>query len=142
MAFVQDEDMIQTLTPDRADEPLREGVLPRALGRGQHFPDSHALHALPERVTVDAVPIVEEIGRCGVVREGVDKLLGGPGGGGMLGDVEVDDAPPMVSEHDEDEEDAPPRSGHGEEVDRDQVADMVGEERAPGLRRRSATLGD
>jgi hypothetical protein len=60
----------------------------------------------------------------------------------MLGDVEVDDAPPMVSEHDEDEEDAPPNSGHGEEIDRDQMADMVGEERAPGLRRRGATLGD
>ena len=32
--FTEDEDMIQTLAPDRADEPLRAGVLPRALGRG------------------------------------------------------------------------------------------------------------
>jgi hypothetical protein len=28
VAFAQDEDMIQTLAPDRANEPFREGVLP------------------------------------------------------------------------------------------------------------------
>ena len=68
--------MIETLAPDRADEPFREGVLPRTVGRGQHFTDAHALHALPKSETVDAIAIVEEIGRRGVVREGVDELLG------------------------------------------------------------------
>lgn len=34
VGFAQDEDVIQTVAPDRANEPLREGVLPRALGRG------------------------------------------------------------------------------------------------------------
>jgi hypothetical protein len=47
--------------------------------------------------------------------------LRGPVRGRMLGHVEVDDAPAMVGEHDEDEEDAEPRGGHGEEIDRDQV---------------------
>jgi len=28
VALAQDEDMVETLAPDRADEPLREGVLP------------------------------------------------------------------------------------------------------------------
>ncbi len=78
VAFAQDENVIETLAPDRADEPFCEGVLPRTVGRGQHFTDA----------------------RRGVVREGVDELLGGPGGGGMLGDVEVDDAPVVVGEHD------------------------------------------
>jgi hypothetical protein len=133
--FIKDEDMIQTLAPDRADEPLREGILPRAVRRGQDFTDSHTLHALPERVAVDRVAIAEEIGRHGVVREGVDDLLGRPGGGGMLGDVEVEDAAAVVGEHDEDEEDAQAGGGHGEEIDGDQVADMVGEKRSPGLRR-------
>ena len=31
VSLAEDEDMIQTLAPDRADEPLREGVLPRAV---------------------------------------------------------------------------------------------------------------
>ena len=52
----------------------------------------------------------------------------------MFGDVEVDDAPAMVGEHDEDEQHAQARGGHGEEIDGDQIADMVGEEGPPGLR--------
>jgi hypothetical protein len=94
--FTQDEDVIQTLAPDRADESLCEGVLPWAVGRSQDFTDAHALHALAERVAVDRVAIAQEIGRRGVVREGVHDLLGRPGGGGTLGDVEVEDAPPLV----------------------------------------------
>src|SRR5919106_2100490 len=43
-------------------------------------------------------------------RDRVDDLLGGPVGGGVFGDVEVDDAAAMVGEHDEDEEDAQARS--------------------------------
>jgi hypothetical protein len=39
----------------------------------------------------------------------------------MLGDVEVEDAPPMVGKHDEDEEHAEVRGRHREEIDRDQV---------------------
>jgi hypothetical protein len=97
-------------------------------------------HALPERLAVDGVAIAEEIGRRGLFREGVDDLLSGPGGGGMLGPVEVKDAPAMVGEDDEDEEDAQVRGGNGEEVDRDEVPDMVGEERSPGLRGGCAPL--
>ena len=44
----------------------------------------------------------------------------------MLGHVEVEDAPAMVGEHDQDEEDAQVSGGHREEVDRDEVPDMVG----------------
>ena len=58
----------------------------------------------------------------------------------MLGHVEVDDAPALVGEHDENEEDAQAGGGNGEEVDRHEVPDMVGEERAPGLRGGCAPL--
>src|SRR5207244_13027425 len=122
--FTQNEDMVQTLPPDRADEPLREGILPRAVGRREDFADPHALNASPKRRPVDAVAIAEEVGRRGVVRERVDELLGGPGGGGMLGHVEVEDAAALVGQHDEDEEDVQVSGGNGEEVDRDEVADM------------------
>jgi hypothetical protein len=43
-------------------------------------------------------------------------------------------------EHDASEEDAEARGGHGEEVARDQVADVVSEERPPGLRGLRAAL--
>ena len=32
VSLAEDEHVIQALAPDRADEPLREGILPRALG--------------------------------------------------------------------------------------------------------------
>jgi hypothetical protein len=88
VSFPKDEDVIQTLAPDRADKPLREGVLPWAVRRRQDFTDTHALHAVLEDVPVDRVAIAEEVGRAGVVREGVHDLLRGPVGGGVLGHVE------------------------------------------------------
>ena len=42
----------------------------------------------------------------------------------MLGHVEVEDAAALVGQHDEDEEDVQVSGGNGEEVDRDEVADM------------------
>jgi hypothetical protein len=47
-----------------------------------------------------------------------------------------------VSEDDQDEEHPQPSSGNGEEVDRDQISDMVREERAPGLRGRRRSPWD
>jgi hypothetical protein len=44
-------------------------------------------------VTVDRVAAATEIGRSGVVGEGIHDLLGGPSRSEMLGDVEVKDAP-------------------------------------------------
>src|SRR5213596_4169299 len=53
--FAEDEYVIQTFAPDGADEPLREGVLPRTVRGREDFTDAQALHALPEHVTVDRV---------------------------------------------------------------------------------------
>src|SRR2546427_2092214 len=129
--------MIQTLAPDRTDEALGARILPGAVRRREDFGDPHALHSVPKLLAVDLVTVAQEIGRRG---ESVHDLLGGPVGGGVLGHVEVDDAPAMVGEHDEDEEDAEPRGGHGEEIDRDQVPDVIGQKRPPGLRGRGAPL--
>src|SRR2546427_5285589 len=97
---------------------------------------SHALHTAPKALAVDLVAVAKEIGRSGVVRKGVNDLLSGPVGGGVLGHVEVDDASAMVSEHDKNEEHAQACSGDGEEVESDEVPHMVVKERAPRLRRR------
>ena len=97
-------------------------------------------NALPELLAVDSVTVAQEIGGRGVVRESVHDLLGGPVGGGVLGHVEVEDAPAVVSEHDENKEDTQARGGDREEIDGDQMTDMVGEERPPGLGWGSASL--
>src|SRR5262249_39632743 len=106
VSLAKNEHMVQALAPDRPDETLRERILPRAVWRREDLLGAQALHAVPKWLTVDLVAVAEEIGGGGVVRERVHELLSGPGGGGMLGDVEVDDPSAVVGEHDEDEEDA------------------------------------
>src|SRR2546428_12552056 len=138
--FAEDEDVIQTLAPNRADEPLREGILPGAVSRREDFTYAHALHALAERVAVDGGAIAEKKGRGRIVREGAADLLGRPGSSGLLGDVEVEDAPAIVCEHDKGEQDTQGPRRNDEEIDGDQVADVIGQERAPGLRGRCAAL--
>ena len=41
--LAEDDDVIQTLAPDGADEALREGVLPWAVRRHHDLTDPHAL---------------------------------------------------------------------------------------------------
>ena len=88
---------------------------------------------MSKRLAVDSVAIAEKIGWRGVVREGLHDLLGCPLRGGILGDVEVDDAPPLVGQHDRDQEHPQARRGHREVIEGDQVPAVVGEERPPGL---------
>jgi hypothetical protein len=87
------------------------------------------------------VTLAKEVGWRGVVREGVHDLLGGPVGRWVLGDVEVDHTAAMVGEHEEDKEHTQAGAGDSEEIDSDDVPDMVGEERAPGLRRGARRFG-
>jgi hypothetical protein len=135
VSFVEDKNVVETLAADRADQALGERILPGAVWRREDFLDLHSLHAVAELLAIDLVTVAQEVGRRGVVRERGDDLLGGPAGGGVLGDVEVDDPPAIVGQHDEDEQDAQERGGHGEEIDGDQIADVVREEGPPGLRR-------
>ena len=58
----------------------------------------------------------------------------------MLGDIEMDDPSAMVSEHDENEEYTQACRGNHEEIEGDEIADMVGEERPPRLGWRYAPL--
>ena len=68
-------------------------------------------------------------------------MLRRPFGRGVFGHVEVENSPPMVGEHHEDEEHAEANGGNGEEIDRDEVLDVVGQERSPRLGRWSRPLG-
>lgn len=80
MPIAENDNMIQALAPDRTDEALGERILPRAVRRCEYFVDPHPLHTVPKMLAVELVTVAPEIGRRGVVREGVDDLLGGSSG--------------------------------------------------------------
>ena len=96
--------------------------------------DPQGLDAAREHGPVDRIAVAQEVARGGVPGERLHELLGRPLGGGGVGDVDVDDASPVVRQDDEDEQDLEQHRGHGEEVHGDEAPDVVGEERAPGLR--------
>ena len=63
MSFPQDEEMVETVAPDRTDQALGERILPGAVWRRENFLDLHALHAMAELLAIDLVTVAQEVGR-------------------------------------------------------------------------------
>jgi hypothetical protein len=61
VAWAEDQNVIQALAPDRADEPFREWVLPGAVRRREDFVDPHALQSVTKLLAIDLVTIAQEI---------------------------------------------------------------------------------
>jgi len=82
------------------------------------------------------IAIVEQVSRRLVPRKGLAKLLGCPRRRRMRGDRDVADASPIVGEEYQDEQEAVGRRRDHEEIGRHDRADVMPQERAPGLRGR------
>ena len=57
MPFAEDEHVIQAFPPNRADEPLREGILPWAMRRCEDLLDAYAVHSMAKVLAVHVVTI-------------------------------------------------------------------------------------
>jgi hypothetical protein len=67
VSFAQDENVVETLSPDRTDQALRERILPRAVRCRKNVLDPHALHAVAKLFAIHLVTVAQEIGRRGGV---------------------------------------------------------------------------
>ena len=134
MGFVQHHDVVEALAAERADETFHVRILPRRSRRRLDFADPHAFHSARELDAVDPVAVAQEVSRGSLPGERLHELLGRPLGGGGVGDVEVDDASPIMRQDHEDEQHLEHHRGHGEEVDGDEAPQVVVEKRSPGLR--------
>ena len=146
MPFVEHDDAIEAFPSNRPDDALGEGVLPGGSWGDEDLVDPHGFHAPGEHLAVDGVPITEQVLGGGLSREALDKLLGGPGGGWVAGDVDMDEFTTVVAKDQEPEQQAEGEGGDDEEVDSDDVTEMRVKEGAPrrGWLRRGAphVLGD
>src|SRR6266705_4921748 len=105
MVLAEDDQMVQAFSANGSDHPLHVGVLPGGLGRGEDLPDPYRPDDPPELVAVSTIPIPQQEAMLGSVSgEGLPDLLRGPGRGRMRGDVDVQDAPAVVGENHEAEE--------------------------------------
>ena len=134
MAFVQHDDMVQTVAPDAAYQPFRERILPRTAWCGDDLFDPETIDAAPKLCAVDAIAITEQIARGLIPGERLDDLLRGPLFGGMLGDVKVHYPAPIMGKDHEHKEHPEIQSRHHEKVDGYQLVDMVVQKRLPSRR--------
>ena len=131
--LVEDDDMIEALTAHGADEPLHIGRLPWRAWGDEYLLNAEASHTAPEPFSVDGIAVVQLVTGCRLPRESLDHLLCGPPGGRVLGDTEVNDLAPLMSEHQEHVQYAKRGGRDGEEVNRHKVLRMIVQEGPPGL---------
>jgi hypothetical protein len=128
--------VIQTLSADGAYHSLSVGILPGGPWCNRDFFDADILDTILEIVSVDSIAVADKKSRSLVEREGIYDLLSRPLGAGICRNVEMNDLPPVMTEHDEDAQDT---KGHGrnrEKVAGGDVRNMIVQKRPPGLRRR------
>ena len=103
MPLIEDDDVVQTLAADRADDAFDVGILP---GRARCRADGRETEGLDrpiERRVEGRVAVVEEEPRVRVVGKGLAELLSGPCGRGVLRHIDMQDASPVVGQDHEDE---------------------------------------
>ena len=135
MPFVDGDDVIEALAPERADDALGDGVSIRRVHRSQNRLDPDPSSACDEVSAIATVAVSDQEPWLLTPGGRLDHLLPDPGRVRMLRDVPVPDAAPAVVDHDEHVERA-----EGERLDRAQIGGpdagrMVAEKRAPRLAR-------
>ena len=133
--FVENDDVVGALAPDRTDQAFRERILPRRSVRGDDFFDVEIPRFLFENRSVDLVPISQQISWCRVPWERFDQLLSGPFRCRMCGNVEVGHTSAIMSQDHQDEQDPKRQRRYDEEIERDGLIEMVVEEAFPRGRR-------
>ena len=135
VAFVEHDDEIEAFAANRADDALGEGILPGSARCDDDLANAHALDPALEVSAVDGIAIAEQVSGAGLVRERVDDLLSRPGGGGLVGDADVEEFSAVVAEYHEAEEEAKRQGRYDEEVDGRDVVTVSSQEGPPGRRR-------
>src|SRR5215475_2453147 len=124
MPLVEHNDVIEAFPANRPDDAFGEGILPGRSRGDEDLAHPEAFHPPDEDIAVDRVPVAEQVFGRGLFREALDKLVGGPGGRGVVGGVDMDEFSPVVSKDQESEEQLEGEGGHDEEVDSDNLADV------------------
>jgi hypothetical protein len=83
MAFVEDEEVIQTFSTNRADHPLDVGVLPGSTRRSDDLSDIHRRDPLAEDRAATGIAIAQQKARSRIPRERFGYLTRQPARGRM-----------------------------------------------------------
>jgi len=78
MRLAQDDEVIDALAPDRADQPFGKAILPRRRRRDRLISYAHGPQSACENDAVDPIPIPDEISRGIIPRKCLGYLMRNP----------------------------------------------------------------
>jgi len=99
--FTQNDYMVDTLAPDRSDQPFGEAVLPRRAWGDGLVADAHGSQSMPDGNAIDLIPIADQVARGLIPRECLCDLARDPVRGRMRCDVDPDEISAGQSHDDE-----------------------------------------
>ena len=128
MALVQGDDVVEQLAPAAAHPALRNPVLPRASEGSLDRSDAHGLKGFRNFQPVLRVTIQDEEPGCRLVRKRLSQLLHDPATGGMMGDVEMEKASPIMTDDEEAVQETEGERGYRKQVHGGRILRDDGEE--------------
>src|SRR4029450_2228094 len=133
MPIVEHNDVIEAFPSNRPDDAFSEGVLPGRSRGDKDLAHSQALHPPDEHIAVDGISIAEQVLRRRLFWESLDQLVGSPGCGWVVGDVDMDEFATVVSKDQESGQRAggERQAPDDEEAHAENLADMSPKKGAP-----------
>ena len=93
--LVEHDEVVEAFAPDRPDQALNVGALPRRSRRGEHFANIQVLERRPEGVPINRIAITQEIARGAIPGESLSDLTRGPFRSRVCCDVEMEETAPI-----------------------------------------------
>jgi hypothetical protein len=125
MPRMPEDHLIQTRAADAPHEALDLRMRPRTVPGHHHLLDPSVLDALPKGRPRETVAIAHERPRCLLPRQRRNDLLRGPLRRGVLGAMEVEHAPPFLSQEHQHEEDPERHRWYDKDIQGDYVLHVV-----------------
>jgi len=133
VAFIEHDHMVEQIAAATPDPALCYPILPRTPKTGLLGLGAEALHRLDHFAIETGAAVKDQIARRRIVGKGFPQLLDHPGSLWMLGNMEMQNAPPVVRNDKEAIQHAEGQRRHGEEIHGSNRFAVVGEERRPAF---------
>src|ERR1700737_1621711 len=140
MFLAQNNDVVQTLAPDRSDQPFGKAVLPR---RGQCnwlISDTHGTQSARDDSAVDSIPSSGQIGRRAIPRKSLGDLTCNPLRRRVGCDADPDEISSIKPYDDEAIQQLKANGRHYEQIHGGDVRRVVSQKGPPFLTWRAASL--
>ncbi len=134
MSRIQNDTMVDAVSPGATHEALGKGILPRRLRSGDDFLDTHRLDPGLECLAVNTVAVANEVLGGGIKRKSIHNLPACPLRCRRISDVDVQYFPAVARDDEEHEQQSKGSSGHGKEIAANNIFGVILQECPPGLR--------